>query len=385
MDSIVRNNASTYLDTGLGGGIEISAGARAILNRSQVAGNENGGISNDGELFLVESSITDNNGGLPALFNGAAATAVIERSLIANNTRGGRTVSGDAALDNRGSMNVINSTISGNEGSGLINSGPLNLTFSTIAFNDDYGFLSSESSTDSPWLTSLVIAGNNIDCYVPGAPSSPGVYTLSGYNVDTDGSCGFSVTFPLADLELDLLADNGGPTLTHALQPGSPAIDVTSDDCPPQDQRIVARPFGPACDAGAYESGGTALSLDLDLDTATSTPEFPTLIVTTDSGCFAGPGLDWPRFSNLSTGTQAQIVGQGWGGGWMVIKHPTIKNTNCWIDQDDVDFDIPLDQLRLISIPPKPTKSLSPTNEPRETPVPTVCYFNQQTQQLICQ
>ena len=50
------------------------------------------------------------------------------------------------------------------------------------------------------------------------------------------------------------LADNGGPTRTHALLAGSPAID-TAAGCPPPaaDQRGVARPRGTACDIGAYE------------------------------------------------------------------------------------------------------------------------------------
>jgi hypothetical protein len=50
------------------------------------------------------------------------------------------------------------------------------------------------------------------------------------------------------------LADNGGPTLTHALLDGSPAIDAADDAaCPATDQRGVPRPQGAACDIGAYE------------------------------------------------------------------------------------------------------------------------------------
>nr|BBJ47930.1 hypothetical protein SAVMC3_05590 [Streptomyces avermitilis] len=48
------------------------------------------------------------------------------------------------------------------------------------------------------------------------------------------------------------LADNGGPTDTTALLPGSPALDA-ADGCPATDQRGVARPQGTACDIGAYE------------------------------------------------------------------------------------------------------------------------------------
>ena len=55
---------------------------------------------------------------------------------------------------------------------------------------------------------------------------------------------------------LDVLADNGGPTHTRALLAGSPALNaVPTGDCHvAEDQRGVARPQGPACDIGAFES-----------------------------------------------------------------------------------------------------------------------------------
>lgn len=50
------------------------------------------------------------------------------------------------------------------------------------------------------------------------------------------------------------LQDNGGPTKTIALQPGSPGIDAAVLlNCPPTDQRGVARPYGAGCDIGAFE------------------------------------------------------------------------------------------------------------------------------------
>ena len=53
---------------------------------------------------------------------------------------------------------------------------------------------------------------------------------------------------------LDSLADNGGPTLTHALGVGSPAIDsADAGACPATDQRGVARPQGAGCDVGSFE------------------------------------------------------------------------------------------------------------------------------------
>jgi hypothetical protein len=70
---------------------------------------------------------------------------------------------------------------------------------------------------------------------------------------NTDGNQVGSASAPI-DPKLGPLADNGGPTRTHALLLGSPAIDAASTpDCPTTDQRGVLRPQGAACDIGSYE------------------------------------------------------------------------------------------------------------------------------------
>jgi hypothetical protein len=80
--------------------------------------------------------------------------------------------------------------------------------------------------------------------------------TSGGHNVFTDATCAPVPTDGVVgDARLGPLADNGGPTLTHALLPGSPAIDAADAAlCPATDQRGVARPQGAGCDAGAVEA-----------------------------------------------------------------------------------------------------------------------------------
>ncbi|MDW8255368.1 MAG: choice-of-anchor Q domain-containing protein, partial [Chloroflexota bacterium] len=76
------------------------------------------------------------------------------------------------------------------------------------------------------------------------------------------------------------LANNGGPTLTRALLPGSPAINAATDTCPPTDQRGVLRPVDGACDAGAYEYGAKPTLTALQpVSALQGSPSF-TLIVT---------------------------------------------------------------------------------------------------------
>ena len=78
-----------------------------------------------------------------------------------------------------------------------------------------------------------------------------------GHNLASDASCAFGGTGDLnsTNLLLDPLANNGGSTMTHALLPGSPAIDaVPLASCTVStDQRGESRPQGAACDIGAFE------------------------------------------------------------------------------------------------------------------------------------
>ena len=75
--------------------------------------------------------------------------------------------------------------------------------------------------------------------------------------IDNGTSCGFSAansSYPGTDPGLGALADNGGPTQTMRLLPGSPALDkygcVGSGG---YDQRGIQRPQGPKFDIGAFE------------------------------------------------------------------------------------------------------------------------------------
>ena len=77
--------------------------------------------------------------------------------------------------------------------------------------------------------------------------------TFESIDVFTDTTCNpIGSDQVVSDAGIDGLADNGGPTLTHALLPGSVAIDAANPAvCPATDQRGVARDA--ACDVGAFE------------------------------------------------------------------------------------------------------------------------------------
>jgi len=85
-----------------------------------------------------------------------------------------------------------------------------------------------------------------------------------GYNISSDNTCTFTNTGSLnsTDPKLGPLANNGGPTLTLALLPGSPAIDAGNTSLAPlTDQRGFPRPAGLAADIGAFEYGSVMPNL----------------------------------------------------------------------------------------------------------------------------
>ncbi len=121
----------------------------------------------------------------------------------------------------------------------------------------------------TPMLRNTIVANSTAgrDC------SGPSPVISEGYNLDSDGTCGFAGEgdLPNTDPLLGPLQDNGGPTLTHALLAGSPAIDAGNPagctdpwgNSLTTDQRGEVRPADgdcdgvPICDIGAYEAFDT--------------------------------------------------------------------------------------------------------------------------------
>ena len=107
------------------------------------------------------------------------------------------------------------------------------------------------SATGSGSITFLnTIVANNNSAGAPECDGSPSNLFSNGYSLDSDNTCDIVNANPT----LGPLQDNGGPTFTHELLAGSPAIDAgTNTGCPATDQRGVARPIKVTCDMGAYE------------------------------------------------------------------------------------------------------------------------------------
>ncbi len=176
---------------------------------------------------------------------------------------------------NEGTLTVTDSTLSGNNakpsctsscyanGGGIANTGTLTVTNSTLSGN----------SASTPICTACGAVGGGIEMggtetigativanTTSGGNCNGTVTTDLGYNLEDDAgaSCGFSSTdhdVVGENPDLGPLQNNGGPTDTMALLPGSPAIDLVDSAtlCATPDQRGIARPT-PVCDSGAYET-----------------------------------------------------------------------------------------------------------------------------------
>ena len=100
---------------------------------------------------------------------------------------------------------------------------------------------------------------------IAGNVAAPPSLNCAGVLVDQGGNLEFAAAscpagFFQANPKLTGLADNGGPTQTIALQPGSAAIHHVRTCVLTPDQRGVARPVGAACDSGAYQVAPPSLS-----------------------------------------------------------------------------------------------------------------------------
>ena len=300
---IEGNQAGT---SNFGGGISLSTQVTSFSISDTVihenTGGGGGGVTiSGGNGSLTRVEVTDNDasstGGGGGMTVAGTPTVAISDSLFSGNTTAGS--GGGAYIGDTANVTIERCTLSGNVSNATVSPGggggiffsnsSLTLTNSTVSGNSakaDGGGLFSYMPGSSAMLTAVTIASNTPDSDGTGGGSGGGLYiyngtvTLvgsivadntgaecyrsagslvsSGYNLSSDASCELDGPgdLPSTLAGLGPLADNGGPTQTHALLPGSQAIDASSIViCPTIDQRGFPRPVGAECDIGAYEAG----------------------------------------------------------------------------------------------------------------------------------
>jgi predicted outer membrane repeat protein len=210
--------------------------------------------SRGGSVTVVNSTLAHNTAGAGgAIAGGANASVTVLASTFVDNTATG----GDGGAINGSTVAATNSTFVANQaghGGAIHATTGLTLVNSTFENNVAAGASFSLDSGSASVRNTIMAGATGGECEIPAAAMSD-----QGGNFSTDASCGLSQASShsntaLASLGLASLADNGGPTQTVALLPASLAINA-GVACPPPatDQRGVARPQGPACDAGAFE------------------------------------------------------------------------------------------------------------------------------------
>jgi len=268
-DSVFSGNgANNDNDTSGVGGAIVAGGSAMTVTNSTFADNhaQSGGAIYAFTVNLSNVAISGNTAGQSAGGVFISESGSIDKSLISGNTAG--SVGGGIMYKGCCSeLLVTNTTISGNStrsyGGALFASLTDNIRFfnSTLSGNSagsGGGGIFSDGSR--LYLYNTIIANSTGgDCQLDsaGITSSNSLIEDSGANACglTNGSNG---TIIGSDPNLAPLADNGGPTQTHALLSTSPAIDAGDDTvCPVTDQRGVTRPQGAHCDIGAYEIAAT--------------------------------------------------------------------------------------------------------------------------------
>jgi predicted outer membrane repeat protein len=220
---------------------------------------DGGAIFNNSSMSIGNSIFADNSskkggGGLTNWTSGIAK--IWNTTFVTNSARNGGAI--DSAGD--GQVHLQNTTFSGNSasefGGALVNydSAMIDIKFSTFYEN------SASNGSAIGQMGGPITAGNSVFARPTQSSTSSlcnATVTSLGWNIADDTSCFLPQNTDLQPVDplLDPLADNGGFTQTHALLPGSPAIDlIPFKDCALKfDQREVSRQQGSGCDSGAYE------------------------------------------------------------------------------------------------------------------------------------
>jgi hypothetical protein len=282
-------------DDNIGGGIDNEGGAALTITNSTLSANTagsvnnpavaGGGIYNSGTLTIVNSTFSANTaGGISGagggIYNGGTVT-------IINSTFSGNTAIKGAGVHNAGTattVTITNSTFSGNAasayGGACFNGGTLQIANSTLGGNSAFiggGILVVGPLQIGNTILNRGDSGANIDSF------GKVTVTSLGYNLSSDDAGGFLIA-PGDQINTDPvlgpLQDNGGLTFTHALLPGSPAIDAGDPNFTPPpffDQRGPGfnRVVNGRIDKGSFEVQGPASTptpTPTSTATATATP-----------------------------------------------------------------------------------------------------------------
>ncbi len=257
-----------------------------FVNNNAHGGNGGGIASLSGGATIIDSAFTGNSADLDGggIYDSGGGSTIIVRSIL----NGNFAADGAGIYKDSGFISIADSTIANNfaygNGGGIDLVGELGpiigLINCTVANNGAFDYRGggiANLSSAPVGFSNTIIAGN----FSADGPDVFGaVGALSSNNLVGDGSDMTGISnatqgnqVGTADNRIDPLlgapADNGGPTQTMALLPGSPAIDAGSNQIVEYavdlirgiDQRGLARIANGTVDIGAFESRGFTIAV----------------------------------------------------------------------------------------------------------------------------
>lgn len=258
---------------GNGGALHITGVATTNISQCIVSGNqarrEGGGLWNQtgSTMTVTDTTIDDNTASGPDVLHGGGGifnnggALMLNSSTVSNNTSNGLLGNGGGLHVKAGTAVVMTSTFSGNttlnNGGGIYNNASLNANAVTIAYNTaaNGGGIANNSAV-VPMVKNTIVA-NNTATTGTDVSSATTAFASNDYNlIGTDDANVFTTgtgDIESADPLLGPLANNGGSTLTHALQTNSPAYNA-GDVADMFNDQTGSAVFGGIRDIGAFEA-----------------------------------------------------------------------------------------------------------------------------------
>ena len=271
--SLINSIVSGNFSSSNGGGIQTDEGDVSLTNSTVSAnssGNSGGGIdTGSGDVSLTNSTVNANTGnGVGGGIDAGSGDVSLTNSTVNGNSSGG---DGGGIRASFGDVSLSNSTVSGNSSDadgGGIDARSILLFNSTLTDNSalgEGGGIFVVPFGEALTIQNTIVAGNTANEFAPDVRAADSLLlvenSLIGDITGSDitfatGAGNFLNQLPL----LGPLADNGGPTQTHALLSGSPAINggsnvIANANGLTTDQRGEDRAQFGTVDIGAFESG----------------------------------------------------------------------------------------------------------------------------------
>jgi hypothetical protein len=310
--------AGIYNDASNGGSATVSLmnssvnGNVAAYNSYPFGGGHGGGIANDdlgGNVTLISSTVSNNSAGVPDPFpmgSGGGITNDGTLTITDSTIKGNQCPVAGGGIVNGGTLTITTSTVSGNSATGQHDGQPWGhgggivgeVTFNNSTLSNNYANLSTGGIEGSGTIMNSTISDNNgggvsvngaleigntiLKAGASGAniSNNGGTVSSQGYNVCSDNGGGF-LNGPGDQINTDPmlgpLQDNGGPTFTHELLKGSPAIDAGDPKFAPPpyyDQRgpDFWRVRNGRIDVGSFEVQAGTTPTPTPTPSATATP-----------------------------------------------------------------------------------------------------------------